>query len=170
MTAIPELTTERLRLRAPCLSDFEAWAAYYATDRARHEGGPLPRDQAYCLWAADVALWHLRGYGAFGVEDRSTGAHLGEVGIYQREDYPGPELGWFVRPEAEGKGIAFEAAGAVLAWTRTRPDLGGVTTIIDPANTRSIALAQRLGGVIDAGLPGIDPGDVVLRYPVEAHA
>jgi RimJ/RimL family protein N-acetyltransferase len=170
MTRIPEFTTERLRLRAPCLSDFEAWAEFFASDRSRHEGGPLPRDKAYCLWAADVALWHLRGYGPFGVEDHATGDHLGEVGIYQRDDYPGPELGWFVRPEAEGRGIAFEAARAVLGWAATKPDLKSLTTIVEAANARSIALSQRLGGVIDPNLPGIDAGDVVLNYPESAAA
>jgi hypothetical protein len=68
---IPVIDTERLRLRAPQLQDFESWAAFFATDRSVWEGGPLPREAAYRHWAADAALWLLRGYGAFGVEDRA---------------------------------------------------------------------------------------------------
>jgi RimJ/RimL family protein N-acetyltransferase len=167
---IPTLQTERLRLRAPRLADFEHWAAYFASDRSRFEGGPKDRLAAYRTWAADVALWTLRGYGAFGVEDRATGAYSGEVGIYQAEGYPGPELGWFVVPEAEGKGVAFEAARAVMVWVRSTFGWDRLCSIIEPENARSIALAERLGGVIDPALPGIDPGDVVIRHDLGAFA
>jgi RimJ/RimL family protein N-acetyltransferase len=162
--AIPEIETARLRLRAPVLADFEAHAGFSASERSWHEGGPHDRVAAWRIWASDCALWQLRGYGPFGVEDRASGAYLGQVGIFQAEGYPGPELGWFVVPGAEGKGIAFEAARAVLDWLRRTTDWAHVTSIIEPANTRSIALGLRLGGVVDPGLPGIDPWDVVIRH------
>jgi RimJ/RimL family protein N-acetyltransferase len=160
----PTLQTTRLTLRMPRLADFEAWSAFFATDRSVYEGGPKDRHAAWQHWAADVALWSLKGYGPFGVDDRATGAYLGEVGIYHGEGYPAPELGWFVTPEAEGRGVALEAARAVLDWVRATFDWPHITNIIDPANTRSIALGLRLGGVIDPALPGIDPGDVVIRH------
>jgi RimJ/RimL family protein N-acetyltransferase len=168
MTA-PVLQTERLVLRAPRLEDFERRAEFYASERSRFEGGPLDRVAAYQAWAADVALWLLRGYGAFGVEDRA-GGYLGEVGIYQPEGFPGPELGWFVVPEAEGKGVAYEAARAVMAWARTSFGWDRLCSIVDPGNARSIALGLRLGGVIDPSLPGVDPGDVVIRHDLRALA
>jgi RimJ/RimL family protein N-acetyltransferase len=160
----PVLTTARLTLRQPQLADFEHWAVFFASDRSVHEGGPKDRLGAWQHWAADVALWTLRGYGPFGVEDRATGAYLGEVGIYHGEGYPAPELGWFVVPEAEGRGVALEAAGAVLDWVRNSFDWPHITNIISPDNARSIALGLRLGGMFDATLPGIDPGDVVIRH------
>lgn len=168
--AIPEIETARLRLRAPVLADFEAHAEYSASGRSRHEGGPHDRVAAWRIWASDCALWLLRGYGPFGVEDRGSGAYLGQVGIFQAEGYPGPELGWFVVPEAEGRGIAFEAARAVLDWLRRTTDWAHVTSIVEPANTRSIALGLRLGGVVDASLPGIDPWDVVIRHDLRGAA
>lgn len=167
---IPTLQTERLRLRAPRLADFEHWAAFFASDRSKHERGPLDRVRGYRAWAADVALWQLRGYGGFGMDERRTGAYLGEVGIYQSEGYPGPELGWFVVPEAEGKGYAFEGARAVMAWIRATLGWTQITSIIDPGNLRSIALGLRLGGVIDPDLPGVDPGDVVIRHDLGVFA
>lgn len=168
--AVPVLLTERLRLRAPQLSDFDHHASFFASDRSVHEGGPLDRLGAWKHWAADVALWSLKGYGPFGVEDRATGSYLGEVGIYHGEGYPAPELGWFVVTEAEGRGIALEAARAVLDWARTSFDWPHITNIIEPDNARSIALGLRLGGVIDHSLPGIDPGDVVIRHDLRRAA
>ena len=161
---IPTLTTDRLILRAPKLADFEHWAAFFASPRSIHERGMMERDAAWRVWASDVAIWQLRGYGPFGIDDRDTWDYLGEVGIYEPDGYPGPELGWFVVPEAEGRGIAAEAARAVMAWARA--DLGWtrLINIIDPANDRSIALGQRLGGVIDPDAMGEDPGDVVIVH------
>ncbi|MGB5837301.1 MAG: GNAT family N-acetyltransferase, partial [Albidovulum sp.] len=125
---------------------------------------------AYRHWAADVALWSLKGYGPFGLDDRETGAYVGEVGIYEFMGYPEPELGWFVVPEAEGKGYAAEAARAVMAWAQKTFGWDRLINIIDPANTRSIALGLKLGGVIDPTIPGTDPGDVVIRHDLRACA
>lgn len=161
---VPVLETQRLRLRAPALADFAAHAGYSASERSWLDGGPHDPVAAWRVWASDCALWLLRGYGPFGVEDRVSGAYLGQVGVFQAQGYPGPELGWFVVPEAEGRGIAAEAARAVLDRLRAATDWPHITSIIEPANARSIALGLRLGGVIDQTLPGIDPWDVVIRH------
>lgn len=167
---IPTIETERLRLRAPVLADFEHWAAFFETERSAFEGGPLPRRAAWRVWASDVSIWALRGYGPFGVEDRATGAYLGEVGIYEGDSFPEPELGWFVLPEAEGKGYAAEAARAVMDWAHESFGWTRLVNIISPENTRSIALGQRLGGVIDPDAEGEDPGDVVIVHRLGACA
>lgn len=166
----PVLQTERLTLRMPRIGDFEHWAAFFASDRSTFEDGPMSRKEAWKTWAADVAGWQLRGYGPFGVDDRATGAYLGEVGIYQPEGYPEPELGWFVVDQAEGRGIAAEAAQAVKVWARNAFGWDHVDNYIDPGNARSIALGLRLGGVIDPALPGVDPTDVVIRHDLRGLA
>ena len=66
--------------------------------------------------------------------------------------------------------IAAEAALAVIDWVRDSFDWPHLTNIIEPANARSIALGLRLGGVIDPKLPGIDPGDVVIRHDLRGAA
>ncbi len=167
---IPTLHTDRLTLRAPKLEDFEHWAAFFASPRAVHERGMMNRAAAWRVWASDVAIWSLRGYGPFGVEMRDSGAYVGEVGIYEPDGYPGPELGWFVVPETEGKGYAAEAARAVMIWARRNFGWDHLTNIIDPANARSIALGLRLGGVIDPDGIGEDPDDVVIMHDLRGLA
>lgn len=164
----PTLQTERLTLRMPVLGDFEHRAAFYASDRSVWEGGPLSRVEAWRVWASEVGQWPLMGYGPFSVE--RGGDYLGEVGIYHAAEYPAPELGWFVVPEAEGRGFALEAARAVMAWVRRSFGWDEITNIIDPRNDRSIALGLRLGGRIDTSRPGIDPGDVVIVHDLRGLA
>ena len=75
-----------------------------------------------------------------------------------------PELGWFVVPTAEGRGIAAEAAFRVMHWVRQTFGWDRLVNYIDPLNARSIALAMRLGGVVDETLLGQDDTDVVIRH------
>jgi RimJ/RimL family protein N-acetyltransferase len=169
MGQAPELVTDRLRLRMPRIEDFEHRAAFYASDRSVHEDGPVSRAEAWRIWASEVGQWPLLGYGPFSVEHRSTQAYVGEVGIYNPVGFPEPELGWFVLPEAEGRGFAAEAARAVMVWVRDAFGWDHVINIIAPANDRSIALAKRLGGV-HTNRPGIDEGDVVILHDLSALA
>lgn len=77
----PDLSTARLRLRAPILADFEHRAAFHASDRAVWEGGPLTRARARRAVASDAGPWPLAGYGPFGAE--KDGTCLGDVGIHR---------------------------------------------------------------------------------------
>ena len=76
---IPTLTTDRLILRAPRLADFEHWAAFFASPRSIHERGMMDRSAAWRVWASDVAVWQLRGYGPFGIDDRRRLDRLGVI-------------------------------------------------------------------------------------------
>ncbi|MFM7443261.1 MAG: GNAT family N-acetyltransferase [Tabrizicola sp.] len=165
----PTLYTERLILRMPRYEDFAHRLVFYASDRAIWEGGPYTTREAWLIFASDVGLWHLAGFGPFSMDDRETGTYLGEVGIYQPEGFPEPELGWFVTEAAEGRGIAAEGARAVMAWAYKTFGWDHIVNYIDPGNARSIALGLRLGGVI-VDVPGDDPTDVVIRHDLRRTA
>jgi RimJ/RimL family protein N-acetyltransferase len=78
--------------------------------------------------------------------------------------FPERELGWLVYPEAEGHGFAFEAATALRAWARETRKFETLVSYIDPANLRSIRLAERLGAMLDPHAARPDPGDLVYRH------
>jgi RimJ/RimL family protein N-acetyltransferase len=165
----PTLTTPRLTLRMPVMADFAHRAAFYASDRSVWEGGPFEAATAWRVWASEVAQWPLLGFGPFSVDDRANGTYVGEVGIYQPHGYPEPELGWFVTPPAEGRGIAAEAALRVMLWVRQTFHWDHIVNYIDPGNARSIALATRLGGT-PTDRPGVDAGDVVMIHDLRGLA
>jgi RimJ/RimL family protein N-acetyltransferase len=58
---------------------------------------------------------------------------------------PEPELAWGLFDGFEGHGYAQEAALAARDHARTAIGLGPLASFIEPENTRSIALAKRLG-------------------------
>jgi ribosomal-protein-alanine N-acetyltransferase len=145
MTTIPTLTTERLTLRAPRLSDFDAYAEFRASERARFVGGPNTEIQAWGQFIGIAGQWLIRGYGRWIVADRDTDAPLGVVGLLYPAGWPEPEIAWSMFATAEGRGLAQEAA---LAARRYAYETAGWTTaisLIDPTNARSVALGQRLG-------------------------
>jgi RimJ/RimL family protein N-acetyltransferase len=162
---LPVLHTARLTLRPPRLTDFEPYAAFFASDRAELERGKRDRAGAWKEFSTVAGQWLLRGYGGFSIEDRAAGDYLGEVGVFHEDSYPEPELGWMVIAAAEGRGIAHEAALAVRRWAYRALGLTTLVSYIDPANARSIRLAKRLGATRDDTALSPDPGDLVYRHP-----
>lgn len=167
LSNLPVLETERLILRAPRASDFPALAPFILSDRSKYVGGGADKDEthAWRVLAILTGHWPLRGFGTFVLEDRKTGAPIGSAGPWYPAGWPERELGWTIwTEEAEGKGFAYEA---VLELRRhTYADLGWTTAVsyIDPKNTRSIALAERLGCTLDPDAAGPDPDEPLLVY------
>jgi ribosomal-protein-alanine N-acetyltransferase len=171
MIEIPTLTTERLVLRAPCAGDFPAYAAFRVSERARSVGGPYSRARAFEQFCALIGHWEMRGYGRWVVADRETGAPLGVVGLFYPEDWPEPEIGWSLFEEAEGRGIATEAALASRAYAYDRLGWTRVVSLIDPDNHRSVALARQLGCTPEGTHPHPEHGDITIwRHPGPGEA
>ncbi|MHB2267455.1 GNAT family N-acetyltransferase [Aliihoeflea sp. PC F10.4] len=144
---IPTLETERLILRAPRATDFDAYARFYESDASRFVGGPQDRIGAWRFLATSAGTWHLRGFGEFAVEEKASGASVGLVGPWFPEGWPEPEIGWMIFPEHQQRGYGFEAAVRAIAFAYR--DLGwkaAISLIVDE-NEPSAALARRLGAV-----------------------
>lgn len=142
---IPEIETERLRLRLPKSSDLTAHIAFRASDRSKGVGGPFDAASGFHHLAGIVGQWQLRGYGRWMVADRNTDEPLGIVGIYHPEDWPEPEIGWTLYEGAEGRGIAQEAAIATRSFAYGTLGWKRIVSLIMNDNARSIRLAERLG-------------------------
>ena len=142
----PVLFTERLLLRPPQMVDFPRWVEMMADpDAARFIGGVQPRASVWRGMMGMAGAWQLSGVSMFSVIDRKSGLWLGRVGPWQPEGWPGAEVGWGLHPDAQGRGYAFEAASACMAYARDVLGWRDIIHTIDPANTASIRLAERLG-------------------------
>ena len=169
----PTLETQRFVLRPPKVADFAPLSAFFASERARHVGGPQTGERA--LWnilGHITGHWVLRGFGSFIITAKGEDQALGMVGPWFPATWPEKEIGWTCWDAArEGTGMMTECAEAAL--THAFGPLGWTAAVsyIAPDNDRSIRLAEKLGAYLDpaAASPGDDP-TLVYRHDPERWA
>jgi RimJ/RimL family protein N-acetyltransferase len=149
MTPPPFLIeTERLRLRPITAADVAPLQTIYAHPDVERWIGPEMAADLDRSVDEQIALQAARGFSMFALEDRATGALLGDCGL-QPLEMKGPEIeiGWDLAPHAWGRGLATEAARAVLARAFSEPSWGldEVIAVVDPDNTASQRVAERAG-------------------------
>jgi RimJ/RimL family protein N-acetyltransferase len=102
--------------------------------------------------AADVLQWGRQGVGIFAVlESRKF---QGIAGVQNRPDGRGLALRFAVWPEARGRGIAREAAGAALRFAHDRAGLDRVI---------AVARGDNFGSRMVLGSIGMTESDAFMR-------
>ena len=143
--SIPHLRTERLTLREYRVEDFELFADHLSNAESSAHLGSADRATAWRIFSSHAGLWVLRGAGWWSIEDRQTGQLVGSVGAFFRDEATVMEMGWNTYRAFWGKGIANEAAAAVLIYAfqvRREPK---VRALIASGNESSRRVAERLG-------------------------
>ena len=142
----PVLQTERLTLRPLAMDDFPRWAEMMADPVAsKFLGGVQPASTAWRGFMSMAGAWSLTGVSMFSLIERDTGRWLGRIGPWTPHGWPGTEVGWGLHPDAQGKGYGVEAATATLDYAFDVLGWTDVIHCIDPDNTPSQRLAERLG-------------------------
>lgn len=152
--SVPELTTERLALRAWAESDGPRLVEAAHDPVLRHfiPETPLPTEpEAVAPYLARVRAATADGVRlAWCVADGSTGLALGNVALF---DFEGPDgagaaqLGYWAHPEARGRGVMTEAIRRVTDWALS-PDglsLRRVYLLTAAGNIASRRAAERAG-------------------------
>lgn len=148
--AIPTVETERLVLRGWKEDDAEGLAKLYGTEEnTRYISGVLSPEGAWRMVAQRIGHWHLRGFGMFAVEEKSSGAFVGHAGPNFPAGWPEREIGWGLVPDFHGKGYASEAARAGLGFAYEVLGWDTAISLIDPANLPSQKVAERLGATFE---------------------
>ncbi|WP_106745131.1 GNAT family N-acetyltransferase [Yoonia maritima] len=158
---IPTLYTDRLTLRPYAREDFDAYAAFMGSDRAAHMDGPISKDKAWDWFANDIATWALNGFGSLAIVE--NGVFAGGAGLVHPPHFPEAECGWFLFDGFTGRGLAQEAARAMLDYTFATTPLQSIVSYVSAENAGSIRVAETLGAVLDpkAATP---KGDNCLVY------
>lgn len=149
----PTLETPRLILRPPVEADLAGFVAMCAEEETmRFIGGVSAPQGAWRQMATIAGSWAIQGFGFFSVIEKASGRWLGRLGPWRpggkTGGWPGDEVGWGLMRAAQGKGYAYEGAAASIDWAFDALGWDEVVHCIDPANTASIALAERLGSVV----------------------
>ncbi len=156
---VDSIETERLLLRGWHADDYEAYASFYSDEtNAKYVGGQRDADQAWRGLALMIGHWHLKGFGYWVVEEKGSGAFAGAVGLWQSAGWPELELGYWLVPDAQGKGYALEAAWRCLDHAREVVRAPSLVSYIAPANKASIRLAEKLGARYEETIELLDHG------------
>lgn len=149
-----ELTTERLRL-VPCLQGhLDALSAMNSDPEVMRyiTGRPESRAETQAMIARVEARWKKWGYSWWTIIDLRSGGIVGagciqnlrRRGTEPDRDCP-LEIGWRVRRDKWGQGIATEAAMAMAEFAFTHLGASALYAVCHPDNRSSIAVMVRLG-------------------------
>jgi RimJ/RimL family protein N-acetyltransferase len=148
------IETERLLLRKPRLEDAADLAVAYADPEAvRYIGDGSTAtlaevEEAIGKW---LARWESWDVGFFSLERREDGRVLGRAGFLRWDPETWQiggsetEIGWMLAREHWGHRYATEAALALRDWAFEERGLARLISLIQHGNTRSVAVAERLG-------------------------
>jgi RimJ/RimL family protein N-acetyltransferase len=148
----PRLETERLIVRGfvpddvdavtDLMSDGEALAAW---------GAPLSRDEVLVRIDRNLARYQADGFGRCAIVLRQTGELVGDCGLVRTEveGTPELELGWIVRRDLWGRGIATEAARAWCDFAFGALGLDRIVSMISEGNVASRRVAEKLGMAVE---------------------
>jgi ribosomal-protein-alanine N-acetyltransferase len=143
-----EILTERLTLRPLTTDDLEWISAFRGdADVMRYIGstGPMTPDQSRERLDRYVACWAERGLGMFGVRELDQDAPIGWAGLQPLDGTEEIEVGYAFGKAAWGRGIATEAASAVMRWGFRSLALERIVAVAYPENDASRRVMQKLG-------------------------
>ncbi|MBX7197116.1 MAG: GNAT family N-acetyltransferase, partial [Sandaracinaceae bacterium] len=171
---VPELATARLVLRDWTDDDLAPFAALNADPRVmEHLVARLTREQSDALAARIRRDLARRGVGLFAVHEQSAAGPTfrGFVGVsiptFEAPFLPAVEIGWRLTVDAWGRGLATEAARAVIsyAWALGLDELVSFTS---PQNARSVRVMEKLGMTRDRAADFEHPR-VPAGHPLRPH-
>jgi RimJ/RimL family protein N-acetyltransferase len=155
-----QIETERLILRGPQLEDAEALLDFVGDEEAMRPMGSEPGGLEVAVEHLERWLrrWAVNDMGPFLVVHREDGNIIGRVGplvwssatwetaaLADAGDDAEIELGWAIRSAYWGRGYAPEAARAVRQWAYDERGVERLISLIDPVNTKSARVAEKLG-------------------------
>src|ERR1700734_4146901 len=105
-------------------------------------GGVRSPQQTAEELADDVVAWGANGYGMWTI--RECGRFLGVTGLERRPDGRGIALRFALWPEAQGRGLARQAAGAALRFGHQQARLPRIVAV---ARENNFASRVVLGGI-----------------------
>ena len=145
------LTTDRMILRPWRDEDYAPFYTMSSDPRVYEHLPPFADKTASDAFANRLREdFSRRGWGFWVLEHKESGLFMGIAGMHE----PGPEfgvgrpcveIGWRLAPEFWGKGLATEAARAVMRFAFTELQLDELVSFTAVANHRSFALMERLG-------------------------
>ena len=166
---IPELRTQRLRIRRLTMADLEPCHTLYLetgwADPACSEADHRERRRAWLEWTVrsydELLALTQPPYGERAISLQPTGEFVGLVGLVpllapfaqlpafgamsDAKFEPAVGMFWSIRPAHQRSGYATEAAAALATWALANLNLARLVAGTDRDNVASIGVMRRLG-------------------------
>jgi RimJ/RimL family protein N-acetyltransferase len=138
--------TDRLRIRPLRVEDLEDLYAIYSDPRVERWIGPHSREAVRVELGFHVAHQAEHGWSLWGLEALDTGRFVGDCGI-QPLALAGPEveLGYDLHPEIWGRGLATEAAQAVVQLAFGPLAIDRLVAAVKPHHLASRHVLEKVG-------------------------
>lgn len=153
LMAPPTLDTPHLILRGHTIDDFDQSALLWSDPEVVKfiSGKPSTREESWARLLRYIGHWQALGFGYWVIEEKGSGAYLGEAGLadYKRNMTPDiegkAEAGWVLSTNAQGKGYGIEAVLRILQWADEYLPKQTTVCIITPEHHASMKLATAAG-------------------------
>jgi len=140
--------TERLIVRRLAEDDLDAMFAVYGdadTMRWVDDGVPLTLELCEEWVAVTYSNYATHGYGMSALVLRETGTVVGFCGLVHPGGQKLPELKYALLREHWGRGLAGEAANAMIAYGAMAFGMQRILSTVAPANAASIRVLEKAG-------------------------
>jgi RimJ/RimL family protein N-acetyltransferase len=148
------LETERLLLRLAEGGDVAAIALAAETSSTSRISLSVAKQKGY---------WEERGYGLWVLVPRGSELIVGWCGLKPGANPAHPEIMFGLAPAARGKGLATEAARAVVAYALSLPGVSSVWGATAKGNAASAAVMMRVGMAFESEGPLDGVQSVIYR-------
>jgi len=155
------LETERLFLREPVIEDLDALWALYCNPRITQYIPDAPRSREE---AQEELEWHMHGHprhpelGLWATIHKETGKFIGRCGLlpWEIEGQHEVEIAYLLDKKFWHQGLATEAAKAILEYGFNTLNLSRLICMIDPENSASQKVAERIGMTFEKRVEGYE--------------
>jgi ribosomal-protein-alanine N-acetyltransferase len=169
------LETKRLLLRRQVSEDLDAlWALYCDPEITKY----IPDAPKTYEEAREELEWHRNGHprhpelGLWATIYKETGKFIGRCGLlpWTIEGQLEVEVAYTIAQDFWGRGLATEAAHAILQYGFEQLHLSRLICLIDPENIASQRVAERIGMTLERKVDGIaGDGCPTLIYSTIPH-
>jgi RimJ/RimL family protein N-acetyltransferase len=144
----PEIETGRLRLRAFTVDDVDGLQLIFGDAEAMRyitAGETITREESAARLGRTIEGWRQRGFGFLAVTSKDSAEFVGYCGFMLLDKTPEVEIAYAFNASQWGRGFATEAARACLRWGFEELKLERVVAVVNPQNTASQRVLEKLG-------------------------
>ena len=162
----PEVESERLTFRRFRESDVDVLLAFHTDpDTQLVYNIDVSRGEIWRRIAMGIGHWEFRGFGPMILEEKSTGAYVGQCSLWFPEGWDNIEIGYGIAPAYRRKGFAAEAVRRIRDHGYSDRNIKKLVSYIAPTNLASQSVARSVGAFVDGEFNMSGKLHIIFTHP-----